>query len=228
MRSKIIAICDKLSNEKNNKDKSIYSLKHRQEYLVEQNKMEELKTSKVDSFVKITEEYCYETNLENQNIPSNVINNNSNRFTKKNIRVPYIAISKYNNAEILKHQFIKSEDGYVSLDSQEELVDKDDQVWYYKNSTLSVEGKQYSVPRLSVQEFSINPRNVRLDANKRRIEVHETCLFVPAWYTTNIAHWIIDVLPRLYFANQYLEQSMIIILPKAPTKTGIESLEATV
>ena len=210
--------------EKQNNSISL-SLKHRQEYLVEKTELSQLIDSDIDAYVKVTQELYYTSSLDLQEIPRTIINKNLSRFGERKIRVPYIAISKYNNATILQHQFIRSEDGYVSMDSQEELVDKDDKVWFHERSTVKFDGNTYCIPRLPTQQFSINPRTVSLAKNKRKIEITKICLFVPAWYSTNISHWLIDVLPRIYFAKTQLKLPVVYILPKGPNQTCKETLD---
>ena len=201
-------------------------MRHRQEFLVEHVKLDQLISSGIDSYIKVVPESYHKTSLDLQDIPQHVIASNPKQYSEREVRVPYIALSKYHDSEIIRHQFIKTLDGYVSLDSQEELVDKDDGVWFYEKSSIQIEGKRYSIPRLHTQNFSINPRQIAIKDCTKSVYINKACLFIPAWYTTNIAHWLIDVLPRIYLAKKYLKIPLLLILPAAPDTTGLETLRA--
>ena len=200
------------------------NLKHREEILVEQESLLNLTESKIDSYYRASNECYYTSNLNQQDIPESITKKYSSLFLERRTRVPYIAISKYHNASILRHQFIITTDEYGSMDSQEELVIEDDIIWYYQKSTISIKSQSYCIPRLSSQDFSVNPRTVKIDKNEKRIAITKPCIYIPAWYATNISHWLIDVLPRIYLAKKYLKRSLKYLLPKGPSKTAEETL----
>ena len=137
IKSKILSICkllNDLDTPKINQEASSiqHSLKHRQEYLVEQDDLPQLINTKVDSYYRVSQEYFYATSLAQQDIPESILNLNHSRFCQKKLRVPYLALSKYHDVQ-MRHQFIKSNDGWLSLDSQEELVTKDEESGILKN-----------------------------------------------------------------------------------------------
>ena len=138
IKSKILSICqllnglDELKTDQETSSMKL-SLRHRQEYLVEQDNLSQVINSSIDCYYKISQEYFYSSSLIKQVIPESILKLNNNRFCQKTLRVPYIALSKYHNSDILQHQFIRSKDGWLSLDSQEELVSKEDKIWYFEN-----------------------------------------------------------------------------------------------
>ena len=116
------------------------------------------------------------------------------------------------------------EDGIISMDSFEELVNSKDQIWYSDYRSCEILNEKYCIPRLYSQKFYIKPNKVNVEVTKPE-HLNGDFIFIPAWFSTNICHWLCDVLPRIGVALNYLPQSFKFILPEGTPKTALETLE---
>ena len=207
--------------EKSHKD-GTYNLKHRKELLKKLDNLDELIENE-SGYVVVQKECFYNQDLSKFEIPSKVFESYPSHFRSGDIRVPEITISKYQNIQIVKHQFLIIENGIISMDSFEELVNSEDKIWYSDFRSCEILNEKFCIPRLYSQKFYVKPNKVNVEV-KNPAKLMGNYIFIPAWYSTNICHWLCDVLPRIGFAIIIYPKIINLFYPKVPV-TSLETLE---
>ncbi len=201
----------------------IYYLLHRKELLDKKNTLQELINSE-SGYIVIFEETSYEQDISDLDIPDKLLKRFPRHFYTGKIRVPEITLSKYSNVQIVKHQFLVVSNSIVTMDTGEEIVNKNDISWFKDDMSCEFLGGTFCIPRLYYHESYIKPNKVKVEFSEVE-ELKGKYIFIPAWYTKNICHWICDVLPRVGLASKMLPENFKFVLPEGTNKTSKETLD---
>lgn len=147
-------------------------------------------------------------------------------YQRNRFRIPPLTLSKYSDVQLLPHQFILADPEHISGDSCEEPVTIDDGIWYYDKQAISFKGQNICFPRVSAHPWH-SARNI-IDISPA-FDIAETMIDSPvlsimSWYPTNVSHWLVDLLPRLWVLPYLSDVSFKLMIPEATPPFVWESL----